>query len=136
MSPTHSEAFPVLPVHIGASLRAFAWRVHLVFAVLLVVSLIIPFIHTHFLDDAIEFARAPLLLPLQFLILRDFGHLSRWLPVGVFAQWLFSFRFARCRTPTAIVSVAVALSLLIGFYTLFCAGVLAMQLHFPVHSTP
>lgn len=132
MSPSRSEASLAFHTDYDGASHFVAWRAHVAFVILLAVSLIIPFIHTRFMDRAVEFARAPVLLPLEFLLLRDYGHLARWLPVGVGVQWLLALRFRWLRSSSAVVALAVILSLAIGFYALFCAAVLAMHVSTPL----
>ena len=103
------------------------WRFHAWTFALLATSSIIPFVDHSFLDVAIYLTRAPL-TPIHFLLLRYFGHLSVWLPVVVAGYWLLAFRVAWLRSPGAVATLAVVLSVVFGFYAWWCAGVLNMEI--------
>jgi len=129
MSPSSSEESFAFHANSVEAIRLPAWFAHGAFVILLAVSLIVPLIHSRFMGKAIELARVPtVMLPLEFLLLRDYGHAARWLPIGVIAHWLLSLRFTSLRSSPALVALAVGLSLAIGFYALFCAAVLAMHI--------
>ena len=112
----------------GDCSQSSRWQSLAEFAALLGASFIVPFVHTRVLDHAIEFARAPVLIPLEYLMLRWFGQLSWWLPVGVVAQWFIGLRIVRLHSPGAIVISAIGLCAAIGAYLFLCASLLAIQL--------
>ena len=110
----------------ASSRQAPDWRFHTWAVILLATSSIVPFVHYSYLDPAIYLTRAPF-TPILFLVLRSFGELSAWLPAAVVIYWLLAFRISWLRSPGAVGTLAVVLSLCIGFYALYCAGLLGLE---------
>jgi len=103
------------------------WRFQIWMLLLLGVSSIVAFIHYGFLDRAIYLTRAPL-TPTIFLTLRGLGQLFSWLPAIVGVHWLLGLRLRWLRSPGAVTTLAILLSVLVGFYAWFCAALLNFEI--------
>jgi hypothetical protein len=108
------------------------WRFHAWMLLLLGVSSGIAFIHCGFLDRAIYLTRAPL-TPAVFLTLRGLGQLFSWLPAVVGVHWLLALRQRWLRSPGAVTTLSILLSLLIVFYAWLCAALLSFEISIHAH---
>src|ERR1700677_3877430 len=98
---------------------------------LIVLSLPVPLLHYYRTDRAIEamrphFIRAdgvyvPMLMPADILMLRWLGQLSWWVPFGVAAMFLLSFRREALARFDAICAIAICQCAFTTFYALYAA---------------
>lgn len=96
---------------------------------LLLISLLIPFLHWRVVDSALEYTRfMGGLMPVPYIGLKNLGALSSFGPVVILVLFLASFRWKELRSAESIAIVATAYAVCSTLYACCAAMAFAMWL--------